>query len=159
MSFKLVFPFEKTPPRKDFADRVFGEFKTDFGFLTSIPLFARFEKPDGTWTRRIYMVFDTGASISLVPQYIGSELSVQSYVPHELMGIAKRTECTIPVKISQVTMKIEDAYGNVSPEFAVWVAIADRDDVPTVLGMKGVINNFSFESDPLEEKLYMLWKR
>lgn len=104
------------------------------------------------------MTFDTGASISLVPKYIGVELSVQTYVPHELIGIAKRKECMVQVKISRVVMKIEDVYGNVSPEFDVWVAIAERDDVPTVLGMKGILNNFWFESDPLQEKLYMMWK-
>lgn len=159
MSSKLSFPFEKTLPSADFTDRIYEESKTEFGLLTSVPILARFKKPDGSWTRRIVMVFDTGATISLLPKYVGVQLSVQRYVSHRLIGIAKRKECEIPVKIAQVVMRIEDMYGVTSPELQVWVAIAERDDVPIVLGMKGIMSNFRFEADPSEEKLYLTWKK
>jgi len=159
LSSKLSFPFEKTLPSSDFTDRIYEEFKTEFGLLPSVPVLARFKKPDGSWTKRLVMIFDTGATISLLPKSIGVQLSVQRYVSHRLIGIAKRKECEIPVKIARAVMKIEDAYGNTSPELQVWVAIAERDDVPTVLGMKGIMDNFRFEADPSEEKLYLTWKK
>lgn len=100
-------------------------------------------------------VFDTGAGISLLPRYESREIGVERCVPHKLTGISKREECLVPVKISRVKSRLIDSQGSLSPEFELWVAFAERDDVPSILGMKDIINSFKLETDPEEKKLYL----
>lgn len=157
MSSRLVFSYRETKVKPDLEERIYEAFKTDFGYITSIPVTGVFKKKDGSWTSAINMTFDTGAAISLLPKWISKELEVDKYAPHELTGISKKPECLLPVNISRVTVKLLDIYGEESPEFELWVAFADRDDVPTILGMKDVVSNFRFESDPKEKKLYLIW--
>lgn len=156
MSYRLVFPFEESRISPKIAEEIKKELNLDFGFVTSIPVLARFLKADGTW-RTVEMVFDTGAGISLLPRYVVEEIGVKKYVNHKLSGISKREECLIPVKISKVRTKLIDSKGNMSPEFEIWVAFADRDDVPSVLGMKDIIDNFRFTSNIKEKTLYLEW--
>jgi len=119
---------------------------------------AQFLKADGSW-RTVEAVFDTGAGISLLPRYESREIGVERSVPHMLTGISKREECLVPVKTSRVRSRLIDSQGSMSPEFALWVAFAERDDVPSILGMKDVINSFKFETDPEGKKLYLTWKK
>ena len=49
--------------------------------------------------------------------------------------------------------RLEDDFGNRSPEFEVWVGIADTEEVPALLGMKDIINSFKAGMDPLKERL------
>jgi hypothetical protein len=158
LSYKLVFPFEESRIHPKIAEEIRKELNLDFGFVTSIPVLARFLKADGTW-RTVETIFDTGAGISLLPRYVGEEIGIKKYVNHKLTGISKREECLVPVRISKVRTKLIDSKGNISPEFKIWVAFADRDDVPSVLGMKDIIDNFSFKSDAKQKTLYLEWIR
>jgi len=158
LSYRLIFPFEETRIHPTIAEEIRKQLNLDFGLVTSIPVLARFLKADGSW-RTVEMIFDTGAGISLLPRYVGEEIGIKRYVNHKLTGISKREECLIPVRISKVRTKLIDSKGNSSPEFEIWVAFADRDDVPSVLGMKDIINNFRFKSDIKEKALYLEWIR
>jgi len=156
LSYKLIFPFEENRIHPTIAEEIRKQLNLDFGFVTSIPILARFLKADGTW-RTVEMIFDTGAGISLLPRHVGEEIGIKKYVNHKLTGISKREECLVPVKISRVKAKLIDSEGNMSPEFEIWVAFADRDDVPSVLGMKDIIDKFTFKSDMKAKILYFEW--
>lgn len=149
MSSKLFFPFKETTVRPELARKIREAFGLEFNHITSIPVTALFKKLEGTWTTGINMTFDTGAGISLLPNYLYNELSVQNYVPHQVAGISK--EILVNVRISRVTAKLIDSHGTSSPEFDLWVAFADRDDVPSLLGMKDIINKVKFKLNPKEK--------
>lgn len=158
MSSKLIFSYKETRLKPELDRNIYEVFGIYFGEVSSIPITAIFKKSDGTWTPAVNAVFDTGAGISLLPRRVSEDLGIDKYVPHKLAGISKKPECLLPVSITRIKSKILDSYGNESPEFDMWVALADRDDVPSILGMKDIINNFKFESDPVEKKLYLMWK-
>jgi len=158
LSSRLVFPFEETRISPKIAKAIKEEFGIEFSFIISVPVLAQFLKADGSW-RTVEAVFDTGAGISLLPRYEGREIGVERYAPHKLTGISKREECLVPVKISRVKPRLIDSQGSTSPEFELWVAFAERDDVPSILGVKDIINSFKLETDPEEKKLYLTWKK
>lgn len=157
MSSRLAFPFEETRMAPNIADLIRKEFGIDFSFITSIPVLVQFLRKDGSW-HTIEAIFDTGAGISLLPKNEEKEIGVTRYVAHKLSGISRKEECLVPARISRVKSRLLDSYGSKSPEFELWVAFAERDDVPTILGMKDMINNFRFESDPQQKKLYLVWE-
>lgn len=154
MSFKLIFDFEEGRIRPELKQRIYETFRQDFGYVTSIPMSVQFLKKDGMWTT-VDAIFDTGAGISLFSKQVGEEIGIDKCVLHKLSGIAKKEECLIPVKLSMAKARLIDSYGNVSPEFDLWVAFAEE-MVPHVLGMKNIVEHFEFES--IEKKLYLSWK-
>jgi len=155
LSSKLFFPFKETTVRPELARKICEAFGLEFNHITSIPVTTLFKKHEGTWTTGINMTFDTGAGISLLPNYLYDELSVQNYVPHQVAGISR--EMLVNVRISRATAKLIDLHGTSSPEFDLWVAFADRDDVPSLLGMKDVVNKVKFELNPKEKTLSLEW--
>jgi len=156
LSCRLVYPFDETGIRPDLAEAILKEFGLDFGLMTSVPVNAQFLKQDGTWIT-IDMFFDTGAVISLVSAHVGEEIGLRKYVSHRLSGISRKEECVVPVRISRVRTRLIDSYGNISPEFDLWVAFAEE-SVPNVLGMKDIIQRFNFKADMKAKKLYLEWK-
>jgi len=101
----------------------------------------------------VRMFFDTGASISLLPKSMLDDLKVDKWVEHKMRGVIKKEECKISLKLCRVIARLEDDFGNRSPEFEVWVGIADTEEVPALLGMKDIINSFKAGMDPLKERL------
>lgn len=155
MSFKLVFDFEEGRIRSELKQRIYETFRQDFGYVTSIPMSVQLLKRDGMWTT-VDAIFDTGAGISLFSKQVGEEIGISKFVSHKLLGIARKEECMIPVRLSMAKARLIDSYGNVSPEFDLWAAFAEE-MVPHVLGMKNIIRHFEFES--VETKLYLSWKK
>lgn len=153
MSSRLTFEYEDTEIKPQIAQAIRQIFGEDFGSVTTIPVDVQLLKRNGSWTTT-EAYFDIGAGISLFSKQVGEEVGLHKFVSHELSGIALKRECVVPVKISKVRVRLLDIEGRTSPEFTIWAAFVEQ-PVPQVIGMKGVINRFKFESDPSNRKFYL----
>lgn len=153
MSSRLVFEFEDIEIKPQIVRRIRQEFKEEFGKITTIPIDVQLQRRDGSWTTT-EAYFDTGAGISLFSQQVGEEIGLEKFVLHELTGIAVKKACLVPVKISKVKVRFLDVEGKFSPEFSIWAAFAEQ-PVPQVIGMKGIIEKFQFETDPANGRFYL----
>jgi hypothetical protein len=99
------------------------------------------------------MIYDTGATLSLLPSRYADEFEVELHVPIILGGIVPGAQ--LKATLTKLTLRLEDVYGKTSPEIEAWVAIAERDDVPPVLGMKDVSSTHRLIVDPEEGRFYL----
>jgi hypothetical protein len=82
------------------------------------------------------MLYDTGAVISLLPSSYYDILKIKKHARARLGGVVPSSQ--LNVRIVPVTYKFTDLSGNTSKEHEAWFAIADRDDVPRIIGLKDV---------------------
>jgi len=154
LSSELIFPFVRSKVREEVSVKVKELFGLEIGDFFHVSVSVRFKRIDGIWLDdTVKMFFDTGASISLLPKSMLDDLKVDKWVEHKMRGVIKKEECKISLKLCRVIARLEDDFGNRSPEFEVWVGIADTEEVPALLGMKDIINSFKAEMDPLKERL------
>lgn len=154
LSSELIFPFVRSKVREEVSEKVKEVFDLEMGDFFLVSVSVRFKRFDGIWLDdTVRMFFDTGASISLLPKSMLDDLKVDKWVKHKMRGVVKKEECKISLKLCRVTARLEDDLENRSPEFEVWVGIADTEEVPALLGMKDIINSFKAGMDPLKERL------
>ena len=95
------------------------------------------------WIEPSPMVYDTGAVVSLLPLRFSNMLDVERFAPVKLTGISPEME--IPARLVRATLKFVDLKGLESPEIEAWVAIAEREDVPLIIGLKSVAETHDFK--------------
>jgi hypothetical protein len=82
------------------------------------------------------MIYDTGAVVSLLPSSYYNILDTRKSAPAKLGGVTPETE--MKVRLARIKFRFADLDGNTSPELEAWFAIAERDDVPRIIGLKDV---------------------
>ena len=82
------------------------------------------------------MVYDTGAVVSLLPFRFFDMLSLKKFAPVKLTGISPEME--IAARLVRATLKFIDLKGLESPEIEAWVAIAEREEVSLIIGLKSI---------------------
>jgi len=96
------------------------------------------------------MIYDTGAVVSLFPLRFYRILDVEKYAPITPMGVSP--DIRLKAGLTRGVVKLEDTEGNTSPDIELWIAIAERDDVPLVLGLKDFSKTHELTVEPKKEK-------
>jgi len=99
------------------------------------------------------MMYDTGAMVSLLPSRFYDILGVEKYASIKLTGISPESEVT--ARLTGATLRLEDIEGNGSPGMEAWVAIAERDDVPLILGLRDIADTHELIVKPRERIFYL----
>ena len=152
MSLRLTYRISKIPFQPETIDSVKRVYGIDIGEGQVYGVFVSFRTSEG-WTGLHRMIYDTGAVVSLLPFRFYNILGVQKYAPVELTGIAPEIE--VKARLTRVTLRLEDISGKLSPQIEAWVAIAERDDVPRVIGLKDIADTHKLTVDPKEQKFYL----
>ena len=69
------------------------------------------------------------------------------------MGISPEME--IRAKLTRARLRFIDVKGKKSSEIEAWVAIAERNDVPLIIGLKDIADKHSFSTDPKLKQYYL----
>src|SRR3989304_9373467 len=87
-------------------------------------IFAKvaFVRPDSTKTIPIDAIFDTGAIVSLFPDYLLKELPSKEFVEHTFWGIVSTPECQVKTKLALIDLVLIDRGGIISPSISLPVA-------------------------------------
>jgi len=100
-------------------------------------------KSKGFWIGPFPMVYDTGAVVSLLPFRFFKMLQLEKFAPVKLTGITSEME--ISARLVRATLKFMDLKGIESPEIEAWIAIAEREDVPLIIGLKSIAETHEFK--------------
>lgn len=131
----LTYKILELPFHKDTIESVRNAFGIDLGKASIYPVYISFKTKNG-WSRLHRMIYGTGAVISLLPASYYSLLGIQKHASAKLGGVTPETE--VRVRLARVTLRFVDLNGNTSPEIQTWFAIAERDDVPRIIGLKDI---------------------
>lgn len=131
----LTYEILELPFNKDTVESVSNAFGRDLGKASIYPVYISFKTKNG-WSNLHRMIYDTGAVISLLPASYYNLLGIEKHASAKLGGVTPETE--VRVRLARVAFRFADLKGDTSPELEAWFAIAERDDVPRVIGLKDI---------------------
>ncbi|MGQ9627939.1 MAG: hypothetical protein ACUVV0_13670 [Anaerolineae bacterium] len=90
------------------------------------------------WGRREVAILDTGAPMSLLPESIwkGSLVDIKAF--SELRGVVPKKECSMPVRVGVVKIRLVDQANSLGPMY-VSAYLASTDAVPLIIGFEEVL--------------------
>lgn len=152
LSSKLTYRIAETEFQPEVVESVRKVYGLDIGKGWVYSVFVSFEAR-GDWTGPFWMIYDTGAAVSLLPLRFFDILGVRRYASIELMGISP--EIKIQARLTRARLRFIDIAGKRSPEIEAWVAIAERNDVPLIIGSKDIADKHCFSTDPELRQFYL----
>jgi hypothetical protein len=91
-------------------------------------------------------IVDTGAPLCLFPRRAWTGADVRVLGRTRVGGIRNKPECMLDVAIAVVTLAIRDSNVQFGP-IETHAVLADVDDVPALIGIRGVLTGFSLHVD------------
>jgi len=152
LSSKLTYRIAEAEFQPEVVEAVRKAFGLDIGKGCVYSVFVSFEVK-GSWTDPFWMIYDTGAAVSLLPLRFFDILGVRRYASIKLMGISPDIE--IWARLTRAKLRFIDVKGEKSPKIEAWVAIAERNDVPLIIGLKDIADKHSFSTDPKLKQFYL----
>ena len=152
---KLSYEISQTEFKKEAVESVRRAFGLDLGTGCVYRVYASFRTKKG-WTGPFTMIYDTGAVVSLLPALFYDLLSVEKSAPVKLSGIAPEVE--VSARLTRTSLRLRDAWGRSSPRIEAWMAIAERNNVPLILGLKDVSQTHDFRVDAKKRMFYLDFK-
>jgi len=151
-SSRLTYKIAETEFQPEVVEAVRKAYGLDIGNGCVYSVFVSFKAKDG-WTDPFWMIYDTGAAVSLLPLRFFDILGVWKYASIRLMGISPEME--IWARLTRARLRFIDVKGKRSPEIEAWVAIAERNDVPLIIGLKDIADKHGFSTDPKLKQFYL----
>ncbi len=140
LSYKVYQP-EFRPEIVESVKRAYG---LDIGKAYVYRVLVPFRTKTG-WTDSFTLIYDTGAVVSLLPAMFYNLLGVEKSAPIKLSGIVP--EVGVEAKLTRTNLRLHDVQGKTSPALEAWIAIAEKDNVPLILGLKDISDNHNFRVD------------
>ena len=150
---QLKIPMKEIPPKSDL--------KSKFAYLNISSKIERIIIPiqildfDNKIIMETKAIVDTGAIFSLMPGFLMTQFSNLKTIPHEIWGIVDTKEGKIEVELANVPVVLKDIYKNHSPIISITTAFATKIKVPVLLGMKGLLANYSYSFDAKNKFFYI----
>lgn len=135
---ELKFQIKKTLPKSDLKEKMLTlgfEGEAERIIVSFAPL-DNAEKEIVT----VNAIFDTDAPISLLPKSLFSNLENFTLIPHTVHGIVDSEECEIKCLLTKMQIVIKDRNGNKSPPVNILIGLSEKENVPYILGMKGILS-------------------
>ncbi len=152
MSSTLAYNVSQIEFRRDVTESVRRVYGLDIGRGYVYNVFASFKTKMG-WTNPVIMIYDTGAVVSLLPARFHQILGVEKSAPIKLSGISPEIE--VGARLTRGELRLHDESGKTSNGFTAWIAIAQKDNVPLVLGLKDVSDTHDFRVDSKKKRFYL----
>lgn len=114
----------------------------------------QFKLKDG-WSKPYPAIVDTGAHTSVIPPSIWKRILYEKVGEYKMFGISKKEECAIPVDVGEISCILVDESGNQTKELGAFAFLATTDNVPLILGFKGVLERFNFVCNFSENLVYV----
>jgi len=152
LSLRLTYRIAEAEFQSEVVESVRKAYGLDIGKGCVYSVFVSF-RAKGGWTDPFWMIYDTGAAVSLLPLRFFDILGVRRYASIKLMGISP--DIQIWARLTRARLRFIDVKGKRSPEIEAWVAIAERNDVPLIIGLKDIADKHSFSTDPKLKQFYL----
>lgn len=133
----LEFPIIKIKPRKDFSDKL-NQLKFET-IINRLIISLEFLSSEDDSIFLVNALFDTGAPFSLFPISFLEQIKTQLTLPHTIWGIINTPECQLEAEITRVPIRFIDKNGVYSPPIEIAAAFVKNENVPFLIGMKGIL--------------------
>lgn len=133
----------------DSVNRKLEEKLPTLGKITRLVCRVRFKTYTG-WTKTYDALVDTGAHTSIIPLSIWQDIKTDILIDHEIHGIVRKKECSIPVKFANIELKIHDLEGNFTNTLKVHVYLSLMENVPLLIGFRDLLTKFKVYFDYTE---------
>ncbi len=135
---ELKFPIKKTLPKSDLKEKMLS-----LGFEgVAERIIVSFSPLDNAKKELLTVnaILDTGAPLSLLPKTLFTNLENFRLIPHTVHGIVESEECEIKCLLTRMQIIIKDRNENQSPPVNILIGLSEKENVPYILGMKGILS-------------------
>jgi len=108
--------------------------------ITRLIAWVSFLTTDGTLTAPEPAIIDTGAPLSLIPQYIWQNCRCLKLCDVVVQGIVPDPDCALSVIDGVIAGVLQDDTGQASEVLTIRAHLALNDNVPLLLGFAGLLN-------------------
>ncbi len=113
----------------------------------------QFKMKDG-WTQPFSAIIDTGAHTSVIPLSIWKEIAYTKQGKHKIFGLSKKEECSLIGELAQVSLILIDDEASQTKELNAIAFLAETDQIPVILGFKGLLEHLRVAFDYQNELAY-----
>ncbi len=148
----LKFRFHSfTPPK-----RFFGTLPEDKQWTASrIKVNLKFKKKE-EWDHYSYrFILDTGAFVSIAPDYLLERLTIKPEFSGCIHGIIDKKGCEMKIKVAHLEFKFIDDDGNESSEQKGWFAFHSMKNAAFLLGMNGVFQDLGISKESGSKDVFL----
>lgn len=111
---------------------------------------VQFKAKGGDWSREYEAIIDTGAPVSVLPNYIWHQSEVQLLADYRISGIVPKKECSLPVKVGKTFLRLIDR-NSATKQIEMLAYLVPTDKVPIILGFRDLLAegkvNFCYQKE------------
>ncbi len=152
LSSTLSYKVSQTEFKRDTVESVRRVFGLDLGNAYVYHVLASFKTRTG-WTLPFLMIYDTGAVVSLLPAMFYHYIGVEKSAAIKLSGISPEVE--VGARLTRASLRLQNTEGKTSPRIDAWVAIAEKNNVPLILGLKDVSDTHDFRVETKKRMFHL----
>ena len=115
------------------------------------------QKQNNDVTKLYRVKIDTGAYMSLLPYTAFLDLQPDYYIRYTLFGIQRIPECGIECAVTKCKIVLLDSNMKKSPEIESWIAFSLGPKVPSLLGMKNILDSYEHHWMPIKKKMEIIF--
>lgn len=111
-------------------------------------------RSDKGWLPFRPAVIDTGAPLSLLPRNVWHGAHIRDEGSFAVNGIIRKPACKLEVVLATVTVVIRDPVNQIGP-IQIQALLSESNDVPTLLGMRGILDQLILHTDVTSDYAYL----
>lgn len=115
------------------------------------------QKKNNELSKPYRVKIDTGAFMSLLPYTAFLELNPSKYIRYTLFGIQRIPECGIECAVLKCKIILLDSKWRPSPEIESWIAFSLGSKVPSLLGMRNILDSYDHRWLPTKKKMEIVF--
>lgn len=144
----LEFPLRKISKNNRVGNALKSALDESLSDSYTIEIPISFSMNGNEWTNEYVCKVDSGAYMTLLPNSAFQLLKPTKWIPYQLYGVVNTPECQINCKIAKLKAKLKSPEKIESAPFDLWVAFADSENIPLLIGMLGILDSFKTCLDP-----------
>ncbi len=106
------------------------------------------------WTAFRPAILHTGAPVTLLRRRVWKTAEALPISRVRIGGLNRRPECMFDATIALINLSIRDRFSQIEP-IKAHALLADSDDVPSLLGMRGVLTDLRLHSNVAKSEAYI----
>jgi len=119
-----------------------------FGYSSRFKVPLRFKNASTKlWDTFLFdFIFDTGAEVSLAPEYLMTNYNYTPLCCGSIRGVIERGDCVAVTRLAWVSLKLVDIYNTESKEIYAKFSFCPSSTI-MIIGMKDLIENLGFHKE------------
>jgi len=153
----LTFQLRKITNKTVLGNLVLENLNSDIGSSFTADASIKLVNPNIKSSFEFRAKIDTGAYLTLLPPRAFKEIKPTNFINYSLYGVNKTPKCAIECAITKINIILKDSFGNISPILDIWTALSINEDIPPLLGMRGILDTYKHIWDPISSNVKLFF--